>query len=293
MKKNSLLTKSFYIVFFLSFLSTVIPVRGIDVANSYIHSESDLFTDIYNYHYAEAIVYVKNNGIVDGYADSTFKPNDHINRAEFTKILVQTAYPDEIKSYIATSCFKDISENDWFAKYVCFAKDKNIISGYNDGTFKPSQSINVAEAEKITLSAFFPSIPNATGPWYQKYINYSFNQGFAIYEWSDVNRFITRGEMAEFIYKIKTRSINQISEENPQIKIERCKNLADMAAEEDGKKTANDWINQSKNADGTLLCNEDTDLNLCYSSYTELAKSLYEMKYKAVYPQYYDYCLSN
>lgn len=162
------------------------------------------FSDITNYEYSTAVEFVKTRGIVSGYEDGTYKPDNQINRAEFTKILIQAAFPNELAAYTASSCFNDIPADAWFAKYVCLAKDKGVIGGYPDGTFGPDKNINVAESLKITLAALFPNIPDTSGAWYQKYLDYANSQSYMVTEWSDITRQITRGEMAEFIYKIKT-----------------------------------------------------------------------------------------
>jgi len=166
-----------------------------------------MFTDTTGYIYETAIIYVKTNGIVNGYNDGSFKPNAQINRAEFTKILAQVAFPAELSTYKVTkSCFKDVPTDAWFNKYVCLAKEKGIIGGYSDGTFRPTQNINVAESLKITLAALYPNIPDSTdptAPWYQKYVDYSHTQGYTLSEWTDINHLITRGEMAEFIFEIR------------------------------------------------------------------------------------------
>lgn len=161
------------------------------------------FTDTSNYTYRDAIEFVKSEGIVSGYEDGTYKPLNKINRAEFTKILIQTAFQDELSIFVPTACFKDVPADAWFAKYICLAKNKGVIGGYPDGTFGPDKNINVAESLKITLEALFPNIPDAEGEWYQKYLNYANNNGYTVKEWSNVTTQITRGEMAEFIYKIK------------------------------------------------------------------------------------------
>jgi len=38
--------------------------------------------------------------------------------------------------------------------YVCYAKDHDIVKGYDDGTFKPSRTVIVAEALKMALETF-------------------------------------------------------------------------------------------------------------------------------------------
>jgi hypothetical protein len=161
------------------------------------------FSDISTSPYKDAIEFVKSAGIVNGYDDSTYRPNNKINRAEFTKILVEAAFANEVSTYTPSACFKDVSATAWYAKYICLAKDKGVISGYNDGTFAPNKNINVPESLKITLEAFPNVIPETSGSWYQKYLDYATTKGYLLPEWNDTNLEISRGQMAEFIYRIK------------------------------------------------------------------------------------------
>ncbi len=165
---------------------------------------TDVFSDVSSSPYKEAISYIKMRGITTGYPDGTYKPEAQINRAEFTKILMQYAYAADLSGFNGQACFRDVKASDWFSKYVCLAKDKGVIGGYPDGTFRPGDNINVAEALKITLEATVEDeIFDAGGEWYQKYLNVAAAGGFMLGEWSDVTKKITRGEMAQFIYQIE------------------------------------------------------------------------------------------
>ncbi len=90
-------------------------------------------------------------GVIGGYPDGTFRPDDGINRAEFAKILVAGFRRSELRG--ETRCFADVWE-EWFASPVCAARRLGWIDGYPDGTFKPAQRINRAEALKILIVAF-------------------------------------------------------------------------------------------------------------------------------------------
>lgn len=150
--------------------------------------------------YAQAIAFVYENEIVEGYSDGTYRPENEINRAEFTKILIESRYPGE--ATVGDDCFDDVSSDQWYATYVCFAKDEGIIAGYPDGTFKPAQSVNLAEALKITLETYFTDISPASGPWYEKYWLYAEENGYLLDEWDDASEYLTRGAMAELVYRI-------------------------------------------------------------------------------------------
>lgn len=88
--------------------------------------------------------------MIGGFTDGTFRPRTTINRAEFLKILVGGLSSEELHG--ETGCFRDVSR-EWFAQYVCAAKRLGWIDGYSDGTFKPSRTINRAEAMKILTIA--------------------------------------------------------------------------------------------------------------------------------------------
>ena len=164
---------------------------------------NNLFSDVQTENvFYEAIKFVKNNKIVDGYSDGSYKPDSKINRAEFTKILILSAFKSEITTPIE-SPFKDTPIGDWFVPFVSLAKVKGIIAGYPDGTFKPSQNISIAEALKISLSTYFKDIPLADGEWYQKYINFAKNKGIYLSSWYYPSQEITRGEMAQLIFNIE------------------------------------------------------------------------------------------
>jgi len=151
--------------------------------------------------YYDAIDYVEIYGIVEGYDDGTYRPDNEINRAEFTKILIEAKFPGE--AIMGDDCFTDVPAATWYSKYVCFAKEQGILSGYADGSFKPAQSINLAEALKITLETYFDDIPNVGGDWYQKYWDYADSLGLILDDWDSASQNLTRGEMAELIYRIE------------------------------------------------------------------------------------------
>lgn len=152
--------------------------------------------------YADAIEFVKSEGIVEGYSDGFYKPLNNINRAEFVKILIEFQFPEEIAAASGSACFNDVQGTEWYAKYVCFAKTEGIIGGYPDGTFQAGNDVNVAEALKIVLETVYGSVPDVEGEWYQKYVTYAEGKGLML-GWKDVSELLTRGEMAELIYRAK------------------------------------------------------------------------------------------
>ena len=143
---------------------------------------------------------MKDAGIVNGYPDGTYQSNNKINRAEFTKILVNYQFPNA--DLTLKGCFVDVS--GWSEPYICLAKQRGIIDGYPDHTFKPDQSITVPEVLKISLLATQGTLPGDSGVWYQKYLTFADNHSLRLPEWRALDYQITRGEMAELIKRIHT-----------------------------------------------------------------------------------------
>lgn len=89
----------------------------------------------------------KEKNIIAGYKDGTFGPDKPVNRAEALKILLESKGVDIATKFRAI--YKDIDYRAWYVKYLNFATERMIVSGYKDGTFKPIKDITRAEASKI------------------------------------------------------------------------------------------------------------------------------------------------
>lgn len=98
--------------------------------------------------------------------------------------------------------FTDVTENDWFASSVKDAYEFGIMNGDSATTFNPAGTLTVAEGITITsrihATANGKEIPDVSGEWYQKYVNYAIANGLmedGQFDGYDVN--IKRFEIAE------------------------------------------------------------------------------------------------
>jgi len=119
------------------------------------------------YRYREAAAYLKDHDVLGGYPDGTFRPKDTINRAELLKIVFK-GKSDVVP--VTRRCFSDINPTAWYAPYVCAAKNRGIVDGYSNGTFKPGEPVNFAEAIKIVLNAYGHKVEaDGVSAWYAPY----------------------------------------------------------------------------------------------------------------------------
>lgn len=215
------------------------------------------FTDVgETFHQKESINWLLNQKVIQGYSDNTFKPENPVNRAEFLKMLYETI---GLKGKTATLNFPDVPENEWYTKYVKEAYADGVVKGYDDGYFRPDARINLAEALKIVMNAFFDvdkefnsakysqecengenwstdSLLNDnsiakidSGQWYWKYLNgagsacimsVGYNANGMGGLWMD--GYVDRGDMAEMLYRAKTVKDNQ---NKPFKKVRKPKDL--------------------------------------------------------------------
>ncbi|MDA1292905.1 MAG: S-layer homology domain-containing protein [bacterium] len=136
-------------------------------------------------------------GAIEGNPDGTFRPNRTLNRAEFLKIALASSPKVRVSSSDAADCFPDVSKDEWFAKYVCLAKKRGMVSGYPDGEFKPGRSVNYAEALKI-LSELYDYVAFSADDeeWYAGYVRAAQFNKTALPSSIKYDRSLTRGQMA-------------------------------------------------------------------------------------------------
>lgn len=106
-------------------------------------SFSDVAEDAW---YADAVNMLASLDMIAGYEDGTFRPDAPITRAEFTAIAMRfaDAAPE------GENIFSDVHAGDWFYDVVVGSIQYGWIGGYEDGTFRPQNTITRAEVTAIT-----------------------------------------------------------------------------------------------------------------------------------------------
>lgn len=169
-----------------------------------------------------AIEYLRKNNVIRGYLDGTFKPDRVITRAEFTQMLTNPflfrsdwkagCINAKVPEAATTVFFKDVARDAWYAEAVCTAKVYELIGGYPDGNFKPLRPINFAEAAKISSLVFSLDVTEEAGPkWYEPYVRRLAELKAIPTTITALDKQITRAEMAEIVYRLKTNDTSKTS----------------------------------------------------------------------------------
>ncbi|MDI6821552.1 MAG: N-acetylmuramoyl-L-alanine amidase [Actinomycetota bacterium] len=111
------------------------------------------FTDVPQTHWAwRYIETAKDMGLVKGFPDGTFKPEDFATRAQLVTILMR-----DHPSNTSGTPFIDVPPDHWAYPYIMTAKNAGIVKGYPDGTFRPDRFVTRAEAVSIIYRILCPS----------------------------------------------------------------------------------------------------------------------------------------
>ena len=96
--------------------------------------------------------------------------------------------------------FSDVPESSWFYEDVMTLSESGVVSGYPDGTYRPTKKVTTGESLKmILLAAGYPEPEPAASHWARGYLNFAIEQGFLTrYEdISDLDVNMTRGLVAK------------------------------------------------------------------------------------------------
>jgi len=199
--------KKFFSLIAISIFFSILPGK--------IFAETPNFSDVWvNHQNYPAIENLYRRWIIDWYSDWTFKPNNNLNRVEALKILLLSAsvnISDDISNVLA---FKDTSKDAWYFKYIATAQSLWIVNWYSDWTFKPWNTVNLAESLKMLLESNAvnyekniseaPYYDVAKNAWFAPYFNYAkennlldWPKNWKINPWKNVNR----AEFSEIIYR--------------------------------------------------------------------------------------------
>ncbi|MEH2382669.1 MAG: S-layer homology domain-containing protein [Nostoc sp.] len=119
------------------------------------------FNDVPNNFWGRPFIDVlSSRGILKGFPDYSFRPNQAVNRAEFAAILQKAFEQEPSKTAIA---FQDVPPKFWATPAIDEAISAGFLKGYPKKTFKPQQNISrvqvlVALVSGLNLKA--PTSPN-------------------------------------------------------------------------------------------------------------------------------------
>lgn len=122
-------------------------------------------TDIVGTPVEPAVLRLEALGVLEGYPDGTFKPNNNITRAEYSKILYKVTGLTQVPG---NTVFGDVSASHWASGYIKAAtqagliKGRGLVNGVN--TFDPEAKLSYEEAVTLVVRALgYEALANSNG----------------------------------------------------------------------------------------------------------------------------------
>jgi len=161
------------------FVTVLARVEGVKVDNT-----KSAFSDVpANTWYTGAVTWAAQNKIVDGVADDKFAPNAAVTREQMCAIMERyiTNCKKVVKGSAKVAAFNDVEEiSDWAAKSVEYCRKLGLIDGFEDGSFRPTETSTRAQVAAVETrlcevvvnegSNPGPFVPGPSGPVYTDYI---------------------------------------------------------------------------------------------------------------------------
>jgi hypothetical protein len=190
------------------------------------------FSDVSSDYWAKSFIQdLANRGILSGFPDGTFRPNDPVTRAQFAAMVRQAFRRSPVRDAVS---FMDVPSDYWAAAAIREAYTTGFLAGYPEGVFRPDENIPRAQV-LVSLSSGLGYTPSgAIASTLQTYRDASSVPDWAknsiaaatekriVVNYPDVqtlnpNRSATRAEVAAFIYQALVSSGQAAAIQSPYV----------------------------------------------------------------------------
>ena len=195
LKKTIAVVLAFAMIFSMGMIST------------FAYSDVEASTTV-----GEAVGILSNLGILTGFEDGTFKPDETVTRAQMAAIVCRTlGYESQAKSSAGSTIFNDVPGDHWAAGYINVAQSLNIINGYGDGNFGPEDKVTYEQAVKMIVCALnYDLVAQAKGGYPTGYLSVASSEGITKSANGKVGDAAKRSTVAVLVYNsLEVRILDQ------------------------------------------------------------------------------------
>ena len=220
------------------------------------------FTDDSEITYKEAVDVISALGVVDGYSDGDFRPDDVLTRGAAAKIICNLILGPTTASALSagTAPFKDVPVTNTFAGYITYCSQQGIISGYADGTFRPTGTLSGNAFMKMLLGAlgYDSSIEGYTGAnWQVSVIKQA--SGIGLDDGNDEfvgSQAVTRQEAALYAFNMLQATMVEYDQQNTIVVGDITINTTSTRKDVENNTNTDGNIDGERNGDGLMQFGE-------------------------------------
>ena len=170
------------------------------------------FSDVQaSHHFYEAVKSLSARGIINGYKDGTYRPNQGITRAHAAKIMA-TALNLDLKN-VKNPGFTDVGTSHPYYAHIAALVEAGVIKGYQDKSFKPNGNLTRAHIAQMLVEGFkleekkvanlpFSDVNDQQA--FSKYIQTLYANRITTGKTAttfEPYSIVTRGQLASFVYR--------------------------------------------------------------------------------------------
>ena len=141
-------------------------------------------------------------GVIDGYEDGTYRPDQVVTRAEMAKLVI-TALGIDSYATATTSSYTDMQNAQWAIPVVEYATNLGIVEGMGNGQFSPSSPVTYEQAVTMIVRAlgYTTDCNEMNGTWPAIYVQKATALGlFRNVEGNQYGTGADRGDVAIMLY---------------------------------------------------------------------------------------------
>jgi glucose/arabinose dehydrogenase len=113
------------------------------------------FLDIpVNSFFCKHIERLKALGITSGFGDGTYRPKEFVTRAQIAAFIIRALDGGDPAGTCVSPPFSDVPEDHLFCRHIEDLKNRGILSGFGDGTYRPAVTVNRAQMAAFIAKAF-------------------------------------------------------------------------------------------------------------------------------------------
>jgi len=195
-------------LFFALLLACSVPGVGAAEATAPTQAFPDVQSSDY---FFDAVESLTAEGILSGYEDGMFRPNQPVTREQVAKI-ISLALGLDIEN-LEDPGFSDVKDSDYFYAYIAALAGKGVLEGQADGSFVPKNNLTRAQMAKILSKAYdlgeeklgdnvFTDVKDSD--WFSTYLPALIANGITLGRTADTydpNGTVTRAQIAAFVYR--------------------------------------------------------------------------------------------
>ncbi|HEY9669719.1 MAG TPA: S-layer homology domain-containing protein [Coleofasciculaceae cyanobacterium] len=129
-------------------------------------AQQGVFPDVQPDYWAQPFIQaLAKEGIITGYLDGTYRPENPLDRDEFAAIIRQAFSQEQVRTIPSGSVFKDVPSNYWAAPPIEEAYETGFMKGYPKNLFRPQEEVTKVQALAALARglewAYKPPVPTA------------------------------------------------------------------------------------------------------------------------------------